>query len=131
MKDEEFKIHCAVVEYLLAQCPDVEFRSDMGGVRLPMGLAIKAKKANGGRRAWPDLFIAEPLAGYYHGLFIEIKKDRLEVYGKRGKMRTSAHISEQNKKLKSLREKGYAAEFGMGLEHCVKMIDSYLKLRKL
>lgn len=131
MKDEEFKIHCAVVQYLLAQYPDVEFRSDMGGVRLPMGLAIKAKKANGGRRAWPDLFIAEPLAGYYHGLFIEIKKDRLEVYGKRGKMRKNAHILEQNEKLEALRAKGYAAVFGMGLEHCIGILDNYLKLRKL
>ena len=85
----------------------------------------KAKKANGGRRAWPDLFIAAP-TWEYHGLFIEIKKNRLEVYGKRGKMRTSAHISEQNEKLESLREKGYAAEFGMGLGHCIEIIDNYL-----
>lgn len=128
MKDEEYKIQCAVVKYLILQYPKVEFRSDMGGVRLPMGLAIKAKKANGGRRAWPDLFIAEPAPGY-HGLFIEVKKDRLEVYGKRGEMRKSAHISEQNEKLESLRARGYAAEFGMGLEHCIEIIDNYLESR--
>ena len=125
MKNEEYKIQCAVVEYLNLQYPCVEFRSDMGGIKLPMGLAVKAKKANGGRRAWPDLFIAEPTGGY-HGLFIEIKKDRLEVYGKRGKMRTNVHITEQNEKLESLRGKGYAAEFGMGFNHCVEMIDNYL-----
>jgi hypothetical protein len=129
LKDEEYKIQCAVVEYLILQYPDVEFRTDMGGIRLPLGLAMKAKRANGGRRAWPDLFIAEPSAGY-HGLFIEVKKDRLEVYGKRGNIRRSGHISEQNEKLKSLRSKKYAAEFGMGFEHCKKIIDHYLNGRK-
>jgi hypothetical protein len=110
----------------MLQYPHVEFRSDMGGVRLSKGLAIKAKRANGGRKSWPDLFIAQP-AGKYCGLFIEIKKSRDVLYKKCGEMRVTVHINEQKKKLRVLRSKGYSAEFGCGFDECKTMIDNYLK----
>jgi hypothetical protein len=125
MNDREFQLQCNVVDYIKSQFPYAEFRSDMGGVWLPTGLAVKAKKANGGRRAWPDFFIAQP-SGDYHGLFIEIKINREEVYCKNGKMRTGKHIAEQHEKLVSLRSKGYAAEFGCGFDECRDLIVGYL-----
>lgn len=126
MKQDEYLVQCAITEYLIVQYPNVEFRSDLGGIRLPMGLAIKAKRVNGGRRAWPDLFIAEPRWGYY-GLFVEIKASREEVYGKKGNLLSNQHVAEQHQKLLSLRGRGYMAEFGMGFDHCVNIIDDYLR----
>jgi hypothetical protein len=125
MKSEEYKLHCDVVEYITIAYPHVEFRSDGGGLRLPIGLAVKAKRLNGGRRAWPDLFIAQPV-GNKCGLFIEIKTKSKEVYTLKGALRNSLHIQEQAAKLKALRDQGYAAFFGTGFIDCRNIIDAYL-----
>jgi len=125
MTGPEYQIHCAVIEYLLLQYPDVLFRSDLGGMRLPIGLAMKAKKVNGGRRAWPDLFIAS-VKDHYSGLFIEIKTGRDQVFRGNGSYRQSQHVLEQLKVLRDLSEAGYMAEFGLGFDDCKKKIDWYL-----
>ena len=125
MNNIEYKIHVALVEFVTLKFPHVEIRSDLAGIKMPMGLAVKVQKLNGYRRAWPDIFIAEPM-GRYCGLFIEIKKDCSELYCKNGDMRKAAHIVEQSEKLESLRKKGYCAEFCCGLDECICMVGSYL-----
>lgn len=125
MNDLEYKIQLALVDYICKKYPNVEFRSDLGGIRLPMGLAVKAKKLNGGRKAWPDFFLAEPM-GIYSGLFIEIKKDREAIYCKDNTMRQDKHTKEQSEKLASLRKSGYRAEFCCGIDECIELVDEYL-----
>lgn len=58
----ELELQAQVADYIRLQYPDVIFHSDFGsGIKLTMGQAIKQKRLNGGRRAWPDMFLAEPI----------------------------------------------------------------------
>ena len=79
---------------------------------------------NGGRRAWPDMFIAEP-KGEFHGLFIELKKEGVRLKKLNGDWATS-HVEEQARVLDELRERGYKAEFAVGFDEAIELIDSYL-----
>lgn len=59
----ESELQVAVADYLRLQYPDVLFHSDYGsGVKLTPRQAAIQKRQNGGRRAWPDMFIAGPRA---------------------------------------------------------------------
>lgn len=56
----ELELQAQVADYIRLRYPGVIFHSDFGsGIKLTMGQAIKQKRLNGGRRAWPDMFIAE------------------------------------------------------------------------
>lgn len=58
----ELELQAQVADYIRLRYPSVIFHSDFGsGIKLTMGQAIRQKRLNGGRRAWPDLFIAEPV----------------------------------------------------------------------
>ena len=125
-----------VADYLRLQYPKVLFHSDFGsGIKLTMGQAVKQKRQNGGRRAWPDMFIAEPVPRCvngswkyeWHGLFIELKKEGTRLKKKNGEWATP-HIAEQNKVLDQLEEKGYMAEFAVGFNQAKEVIDNYLEL---
>ena len=125
MKNDEYKIHVALVEYVTRRYPGVLIRSDLAGLKLPIGLAVKAKRLNGGRRAWPDFFMAKS-TDQYSGLFIEIKKDADEIYTKTGRLRETKHIQEQKSVLDALMDNGYYAVFGDGLDECMDIVDDYL-----
>lgn len=59
---KESDLQTQVADYLRLQYPDVLFHSDFGsGAKLTPRQAVKQKRQNGGRRAWPDMFIAEPM----------------------------------------------------------------------
>ena len=52
----ELELQAQVADYIRLQYPTVIFHSDFGsGIKLTMGQAIKQKRLNGGRRAWPDM----------------------------------------------------------------------------
>lgn len=125
----EYKLQLMIVEYLGAKHPGVKFRSDLAGLFFPKGLAQKAKRLNGGHRAWPDLLIAEPRGGF-HGLFVELKADRGKLCRLNGQLRKNIHIEEQAKVLSCLRESGYMADFFCGYDETVSGIDNYLKMEK-
>lgn len=107
----ESDLQCQVADYLRLQYPDVMFHSDFGsGVKLTPGQAVKQKRQNGGRRAWPDMVIAEPRRAWhpwdptsiwikyaspyviddwiaegkmslpFSGLYLELKKDGESIY---------------------------------------------------
>ena len=145
----EADLQVQVADYLRLQYPDVIFHSDYGsGVKLTMGQAIKQKRQNGGRRAWPDLFIAEPrvvkasckvihsedrvireshFIEQKHGLFIELKKADTKIFTKKGTLVSNEHIREQFDMLEQLRRKGYVAEFACGFDEAKEIIDNYLR----
>ena len=125
MKEEE-TIQLLLSNWVRTNYPDVLFNVDMSGVRLPISIAKKMKRMRSGR-AWPDMFIAHSNEKYC-GLFIEIKKNRDEVYTKAGKLRESKHIQEQAALLVKLITNGYAANFGCGLEDCKNIVRTYMKL---
>lgn len=135
----EADLQVQVADYIRLQYPDVIFHSDYGsGIKLTMGQAIKQKRQNGGRRAWPDMFIAEPIyeeieawkpiKGYmkYAGLMIELKKDGTKIFTKKGTLVANEHIREQFDMLEQLRRKGYVAEFACGFDEAKEIIDNYL-----
>lgn len=123
----ELELQAQVADYIRLQYPDVIFHSDFGsGIKLTMGQAIKQKRLNGGRRAWPDMLLAEPKSGY-HALFIELKREGVRIFKQDGKLVSDEHIREQFDMLADLRQRGYAAEFGIGFEGTKKLIDDYMK----
>ena len=129
MKESDLQI--AVADYLRLQYPEVIFHSDFGsGIKLTKGQAIKQKRQNGGRRSWPDMFIAEPVfkedcTGCY-GLMIELKKDGTRLKKKNGEW-ASDHIAEQAEMLEKLEFRGYRAMFAVGFDEAKKIIDLYFK----
>ena len=125
----ESDIQAMVADYLRLRYPSVLFHSDFGsGIKLTMGQAIKQKRLNGGRRSWPDMFIAEPcLNSYYMGLFIELKRPGTKIYRKDGRLVSDAHIREQFDMLEQLRQRGYKAEFAIGFDEAKNIIDEYLE----
>lgn len=147
----ELELQMQVADYLRLQYPDVLFHSDFSsGIKLTMGQAIKQKRLQGGRRAWPDMFIAEPknvkaeckvitdgdvikdahFLEQKYGLFIELKKEGTRIFKKDGTLVSDAHICEQFDMLEQLRRRGYVAEFACGFDEAKKIIDEYLKLDK-
>lgn len=61
----EADLQIQVADYLRLQYPDVLFHSDFGsGVKLTLGQAVRQKRQNGGRRAWPDMFISDYATDY-------------------------------------------------------------------
>lgn len=125
-RDEEL-VQLALCDYVRLKYPKVIFRSDGGGLSLPMGLAIKFKNMQSGR-AYPDFFVAETNHKYC-GLFIEIKKNRGEIYLKSGDISKSKHTQEQLAVLKRLTSQGYRALFGCGIDECIAIVDEYLATR--
>lgn len=132
-------------KYLDNQYPKVLYNSDLSGIRLTIGQAIKIKKQRKGR-AWPDIFIAEP-RGKYHGLYIEMKAPDFVLLTKEGKLTKHAkkvykkirgvkvcvgetdHIKEQFDMLCQLELRGYMARFGIGFEGARKIVDEYFNLK--
>lgn len=148
----EAELQTAIAEYLTRQYPDVLFHSDFGsGIKLTPAQAVRQKRQNGGKRAWPDMFIAQPMLRMfvgkdepdemirlgeegdsielaneiYAGLYLELKKEGTRLKKKNGEWATP-HIAEQAKVLEKLRDRGYYAEFAVGFEEAKKIIDEYL-----
>ena len=152
--NSEHNLYEQIARYLQQQYPDVIYRFDLAAdLKLTMGQAAKHKRLHP-ERGYPDLFIAEPkivkarcrvltdeerraleksmefisvkILQNYYGLYLEIKKDGEKLTKKDGSWRTP-HIAEQAEMLERLRQTGYKAEFGIGLEGCKKIIDEYLR----
>lgn len=122
----ELIIQITLASWIARDYPDILFRSDLGGIRLTMGLARQARRLQGGQaRGWPDMFIAEPRQGYL-GLFGEIKTGPDEIYTLKGDFRKDPHILEQAIILERLRARGYKADFWLGLDHGWQTIREYL-----
>ncbi|HRQ17749.1 MAG TPA: hypothetical protein PL085_11780 [Agriterribacter sp.] len=123
-RNNEETLQQSVVRYITLQYPDVIVRSDLSGIKLTIGQAVKVKKLQSSR-AFPDVFIAEPKNGY-SGLFLELKKSFDEVYKKDGELRNVEHIQEQADMLHRLNCKGYCAMFATGFDDAKNIIDKYL-----
>ena len=143
----EHDIYLQIAQYLRLRYPSVIYRYDLAAdLKLSIGQA-KKHKALQHYRGYPDLFIAEPycrvhedmavsedktrvaITGYpeeYNGLFLEIKKPGTRIFTKKGLLVADEHIREQFDMLESLRRRGYRAEFAIGYDEAVKIIDEYL-----
>lgn len=144
---KEENIYLTIAKYMKVKYPDLVFRFDYGaGLKLTMGQAIKQKAIQSGR-AYPDLFIARKATKViqgetceYAGMYIEIKKsdvvlrrpkDAKKLLQGDYKIRKQGdwydmHIEEQANMLKKLASEGYRADFGVGVNATLKLIDWYL-----
>ncbi|QHF24212.1 hypothetical protein GTU73_09440 [Rathayibacter sp. VKM Ac-2804] len=125
LPNSESVIQQRVCLYLATHYPDVIFRSDFAsGLKLSIAQASLHKRLQSSR-AWPDLHIVEP-RGEHAGLFIELKRKGVVVFKQDGTLRADEHLQEQAAMLASLRERGYRAEFAIGYDAAVALIESYL-----
>jgi len=125
ISSSEFELQCALRVWMSYQYPRVLMRCSMSGVRLSLGLAKKMKRLNP-VRGWPDILILEPREKY-HGLAIELKKSRADLYTKKGKLKKTQHLKEQAQMLSCLKERGYFACFAFGFEETQQEIRRYLE----
>lgn len=119
-RQQESHDQMVLVEWIQRNYQDVIFTSALGGIKTSIGMAVKMKRL-GYRKAWPDLFFAEPRyilpVGLVYGLFIELK-------AKGGRVTT-----DQVKMIEDLRERGYWAEI-CELEKAKNIIRLYFKTRE-
>ena len=127
---KESTIQCHVADYLRLRYPNVLFHSDYGsGIRLTPGQARTQARQNGGRRAWPDMVLAEPReenGRHYCGLYIELKRDGTRILKRDGSLVADGHIREQQALLTELEKRGYKACFAVGFDQAKQIIDEYL-----
>lgn len=133
VQKHEESIQRQVCSYLRLQYPSLIFRSDYAsGLHLTEGQARIHKSLQSGR-SWPDLFIYEPRTvngKRYSGLALELKRDGttiiLKVGPRKGKLSSERHIQEQAAMLKALNNKGYYANFAVGYDEAINIIDRYM-----
>jgi hypothetical protein len=133
VKHEE-SLQRQVCRYLRLKYPEAVFRSDYAsGLHLTENQGRIHKSLQSGR-AWPDLFIYNPTVHntkHYCGLAIELKKEGTSVILKtgprKGKLSTNPHIQEQAAVLKQLIHLGYYANFAVGIDEAMKIIDWYFQ----
>ena len=125
---KEESLQLAISKYIKLQYPDAIFNCDLAsGMRLPIHIAAKAK-AQRSSRGQPDLIILEPKASF-HGLCIELKKDKESVLKVDGSFKKNKHIEEQSKMLNRLWNKGYYTCFGYGFDDTKRIIDWYFSIQ--
>ncbi|MCK9597386.1 MAG: VRR-NUC domain-containing protein [Sphaerochaeta sp.] len=88
-------------------------QGSLNGVKLPIGLAVKAKR-QGLKRGYPDIFLPVARNGF-HGLFIELKRTEGGVVS-----------ADQEKVHDRLRAEGYFVDVCKGAEHAILVIRTYL-----
>ena len=104
------------------QYPKVIFRSDLGGIKLSKGMAIKYSRIQHSK-GFPDLFVYYPSKGYA-GLAIELKAKN--IYKKNGELLSSEHLQAQKSVLDYLSSNKYLAKFAVGFDQAKLIIDTYL-----
>ncbi len=120
----EKDLHILVCKYIKTKYPGVLFNSDMSGVKLTKGQAAHASALRSSK-GFPDIVIYEPRKRW-NGLFIELKREGTRIYKKDGSTVSDKHIVEQSLMLESLSERGYYADFAVGYDEAIGLIDKYL-----
>jgi hypothetical protein len=114
--------------WLRTQFPGVIYRWDLAAdLKLTMSQAARHKRLHP-ERGYPDLFLAEPRAGFA-GAFFELKAEGAKLYKANGELYADTHLAEQAAVLEQLRTKGYKAEFAVGFDEASKLISDYLLAR--
>jgi len=100
--------------------PFSSFKMDVIKMRIAKILGFEASQ--------PDLLFLQPNSKYI-GLALEIKTIKGNPYLKDGvTLKKNTHLENQQKYLKELESVGYYATFGVGFEHCAKIIDKYFEI---
>ena len=119
MRNQEEEVQKLVVKYLKIKYPKARYCASLGGIRTSYKQAVKAK-ATGYVKGFPDIQICMPVdrGGVdnkgYHGLFLEIKKDK-----------RSYATKEQKGWIEYLNSVGYYAAVTKGFDETVQVIKDY------
>jgi len=112
----EYHEQCAVFDWARAvegRYPCLRYLfATLNGVRLPVGLAVKAKRM-GNRRGVPDIWLPVPTAGS-HGLVLEMK------------VRGGRLTREQDEWLAYLRGAGYTTGVPYSADEAIQIIERYI-----
>lgn len=126
MKNAEDIAQLAVVNYLKLKYPKVRFLANyLSGARLPVYLAVKAKKLGQASQGTPDLFIFFN-NGKYASLAIELKAEGKNPFKKDGMLKSDEHLEKQFNYINYLNNIGFYAKFCVGADDAIKTIDSYM-----
>lgn len=131
MRNQEEEVQKGVIKYLQFKYPYARYCASLGGIRTSYKQAVKAK-ATGYVKGFPDLQICFPIdigggameggqhrrGGVYHGLFLEIKKDK-----------KSYPTQEQRDWIAYLNDMGYCARVVKGIDESIQVIDDYFNKR--
>ena len=123
----EAQLHANICDYIRLQYPKAYFNSDLSGIKLTMGQAVKAKKLRSSR-GFPDLAIYEA-RGTYNGFFLELKREGEKLSKLNGDWK-SKHLLEQSLIIQGLVARGYYANFAIGFDSAKEQIDNYMELPK-
>lgn len=125
MRLTEEQEQMSIVQELNLRYKNLIYVFHLGGVKLHPAVAAKLKRL-GNLKGHPDFFAAEP-RGDYHGCYIEYKRTGEKLKKKNGDWRND-HIAHQGKMLQRLRERGYYAEFAIGIDDFFEKFDTYMSL---
>lgn len=122
--NKEESLHSGLCRWLRMQYRGVIFNSDMSGVRLHRGLQGKVARLRS-HKGQPDITIYEMKHGF-GGLLLELKAEGTRILLKDGSMTKDKHIREQAEILKQLQNRGYLANFAVGIDESMAVINWYL-----
>lgn len=126
----EEQVQRDVVKFVHSAYPGVYVDADYSGffniqnkIRRARFHSLKTKGVK-----FPDIKIYEPSpCGKYHGLFIELKKDSVNVLNQDGSFRKDEHLEGQKTTLENLAKKGFYTCFAIGFEAAKKVINMYMQ----
>jgi hypothetical protein len=119
---KEADLHRQICNYIKWQHPKVLFNTDMSGIKLTMGQAVKMKQLRS-NKGFPDIQILHPAHGKA-GLFLEVKKE--SPYKQNGELKSDEHLKEQEEIINKLIKLDYEAYFVWNYEQAICIIEKYL-----
>ena len=140
---QEETLQLQVCRYIRREYPHVIFCSDFAAgldLRPTQRIKMMAMRSDDGQ---PDISIDFPSRGF-HGLRIELKKEGTILYKRDGSLRKQPytrryklggkimvkrgdHLAEQATMLDKYRHMGYCAEFAVGFDEAIRLIDWYFE----
>ena len=135
-KSPEYDLQLQLVDYVIDKYPNVILSSDLGGIRLPIGLLVKINKLKWGsnkqgqRFLFPDFSLPYEARGGWYSLSIELKESKASYRLKSGLIRNNKHIQEQAQALKEIRGKNHYGDFAGGFDEATSLVDWYMGLSK-
>ena len=126
-KETERRMHTRVARYLRERYPKARFITTLDGEFFGKHQAEHVRAMQWGSGA-PDMIIFHP-NGVYYGLALELKKDTANPFRKDGELKAGEHLQEQSEWLDYLQDVGWIAQFAVGYENAIDIIDNYFNMR--
>lgn len=119
-----------LAQYVALKYPNILSHFDLSGVHNPSHKTRNLYARLNVRRGFPDFALYHSVmmpdsTNVYFGLFLEIKAPGIRLKKRDGSW-SNSHVAEQAAVLDALQEAGYIAQFAVGLEECIELVESYL-----